>query len=204
MGNFIARAKGFVARKVLERRISRLRKDFSGNHCSIISQNCIGGVLYHDMGMQFLSPTVNTFIKEPDFVKFVLNLRHYLSYDLQMRWGEEYPIGRLDDIEIHFMHYGTCEDARESWERRKARINYDKIFVLSTDRDGFDHGVYQLWKTIPYPKVLFTAHREFTEDAIFYPEFEKDGQVGDLIFKRDFYANGLVYSKLNALGKKGD
>ncbi len=195
----LPRLKGRIERKTMQKKLIGLRAELQVPDVTLISQNCIAGVLYHDMGMQFLSPTVNTFIKEPDFVKFVLNLRHYLSYDLQMRWGEEYPIGRLDDIEIHFMHYGTCEDARESWERRKARINYDKIFVLSTDRDGFDDTVYQLWKTIPYPKVLFTAHREFTEDAIFYPEFETDGQVGDLISRRDFYRDGILIGKLNSL-----
>ncbi len=195
----LPRLKGRRSRKVMQKKLAELKTKLQVQDVTLISQNCIAGVLYHDAGCSFLSPTVNTFIKEPDFVKFVLNLRHYLECELELRWGEEYPIGRLDDIEIQFMHYGTCEEARLSWERRKARINYDKIFVLSTDRDGFDHGVYQLWKTIPYPKVVFTAHREFTEDAIFYPEFETDGQVGDLISKRDFYRDGILIGKLNSL-----
>lgn len=195
----LPRLKGRIERKSMQKRLTAIHKDLQVQDITLVSQNCIAGVLYHDAGCPFLSPTVNTFIKEPDFVKFVLNLRHYLECELELRWGEEYPIGRLDDIEIQFMHYGTCEDAKESWERRKARINYDKIVVLATDRDGFDDAVYQLWKTIPYPKVLFTAHREFTEDAIFYPEFETDGQVGDLISKRDFYRDGILIGKLNSL-----
>ena len=185
--NLIPRLKGRLGRKKVQRLIRRQREMLRTEGFSIISQNCIGGVFYHDMGMQFLSPTINTFVREPDFVKLCCNLEYYMRLPLQMRWDEEYPVGRLDDIEIHFMHYETCKEARDCWERRKKRINFNKILVLATDRDGFDGKAYEQWKKIPYPKVLFTANPEFTEDAVFYPEFQKDGKVGDLISGRLFY-----------------
>lgn len=37
-------------------------KDFS-----IISRNCIGGVMYHDLGLKCTSPTVNLFFYPDDF-----------------------------------------------------------------------------------------------------------------------------------------
>jgi uncharacterized protein (DUF1919 family) len=154
------------------------------------------------MGMQFLSPTINTFIPEPGFVKLALNLHHYMEQELIMRWEEEYPIGMLDDVEIHFMHYETCQEAKDAWNRRKARINWDKIFIIGTDRDGFDTAAYEMWKQIPYPKILFTAHAEFTEDAVCYPEFAADGQIGDLITKRTFYADSQLVSRLNNMTAK--
>ena len=49
------------------------RRKFNGNQVSIISQNCIGGVFYHDMKCEFLSPTINLFIRQPDFIKFLNN-----------------------------------------------------------------------------------------------------------------------------------
>jgi uncharacterized protein (DUF1919 family) len=116
-----------------------------------------------------------------------------------MRWGETYPIGTLDDVEIHFMHYYTCREAEEAWNKRKARINWDKIFVIGTDRDGFDDAVYEQWKQITYPKILFTAKPEFTEDAVYYPEYHEDGQIGDLIEGRRFYrSNALVKRVMRA------
>lgn len=30
-----------------------------------------------------------------------------------------YPIGKLDDIEVHFSHYDSQEEAMEKWTRRK-------------------------------------------------------------------------------------
>ena len=197
--NIYPRLKGRLNRKLMQKKIAHAVSSIDAHDITFISQNCIGGVLYHDLRLPFLSPTVNTFIPEPDFVKFALNLRHYLEQELTLRWEEEYPVGLLGDVEIHFMHYATCKEVKETWERRKARINWDKIFVLATDRDGFDAAVYEQWKQIPYPKVLFTAHPEFTEDAIFYPEYEVAGQVGDLISDRKFYRDQILTSKIAIL-----
>ena len=197
--NLLHRVRGRLGRGKVQRLIRRQRKMLRVKDFSIISQNCIGGVLYHDMGIQFLSPTVNTFIKEPDFVKLCCRLEHYMSLPLELRWDEEYPVGRLDDIEVHFMHYETCEDARECWERRKQRINYHRILVLATDRDGFDGKAYEKWKKVPYPKVLFTANPAFTEDAVFFPEFGKNGMVGDLISSRLFYRDMKLSDQLRDL-----
>ena len=190
------RAKSKLLRMKRDRIIRRIRSNVKPNDVSIISQNCIGGVFYHDLGMQFLSPTINLFIKEPDFVRFVLNLRHYMECQLEMRWEEEYPVGKLDDIEISFLHYETCKEAKEQWNRRKQRINWNKIMVLSTDREGFDEAVFQQWKQIPYPKVLFTAQQQFSKDAdsVFFPQYSEQGCVPDLIPQREFYKGNKVQS----------
>ena len=198
----VPRVKGRLQRSQVQKRSTNAVKDMHAEGITFISQNCIGGVLYHDLGLQFLSPMINTFIPEPGFVKLVLNLRHYMEQELVVRWHETYPVGMLEDVEIHFMHYETCKDAKEAWNRRKQRINWDKIFVIGTDRDGFDETVYELWKQVKYPKILFTAHPEFTEEAVYFPEYAAEGQVVDLISGRKFYHNGMLISKLAQLGDK--
>ena len=197
MKSFLLRLKGRYIRENNKRIIAQAKKGFHAGDCTIISQNCIGGVLYHDLGMQFLSPTINAFIPEPGFMKLVLDLRHYMAQELVVRWGGEYPIGTLGDVEIHFMHYETCKEAKEAWDERKTRINWSKIFVIGTDRDGFDAAAYEQWKTIPYPKILFTAHPEFTVDAVCFPEYAADGQIDDLIPERKFYRGGTLMKRLN-------
>lgn len=196
------RVIGKIVRERQERNISKLRKTLIEKEISIISQNCIGGVFYHDMGMEFLSPTINTFIKEPDFVQMVLNLRYYMSLHIVMRWGEEYPIGVLDDLEIHFMHYETCEEAKSAWERRVQRINYDRIIVLATDRNGFDDTIYEEWKRITYPKVLYTVHSKYATEfgSVLYPQYLPNGFIPDLIPKREFYKDSVLINTANNLG----
>lgn len=190
MNQIIPRAKGWLLRSYIHYKLADLRK--ADSHVTIISQNCIGGVFYHDMEKPFLSPTVNTFIPEPDFLRMVLNLQDYMAQKLEVHWSGEYPIGTLGDIKIHFVHYHTCEEAEESWNRRTARINYEKILVLCTDRDTFDDHVYSLWKQVPYPKVLFTANDCYTEDAVYFPEYSHLGCIADLIPGRKFYRNGSL------------
>ena len=194
----VSRIKGRMQRSHLQKKIANTVSGVNAEGITFLSQNCIGGVLYHDLGMRFLSPTINAFIPEPGFVKLVLNLRHYIEQELEMHWGEEYPIGTLDDVEIHFMHYDTCKMAKDSWDKRKARINWDKIFVIGTDRDGFDEAVYEQWKEISYPKVLFTAHPEYTANAVYYPEYTADGQIGDLIQSRKFYQDRIILKAIGA------
>lgn len=193
------RIKGRFSRQQNEKLIAQASKKIHAKDFTIISQNCIGGVLYHDLGMEFLSPTINTFIPEPGFVRMVLNLKHYMAQPLVIRWGEEYPIGMLDDVEIHFMHYETCQEAKAAWDRRVKRINWDKILVLATDRDGFDDAVYAQWKQISYPKVLFTANPKYTEDAVYFHEYASYGQVKDLIPERKFYQGDVITVKINTL-----
>lgn len=195
------RVKTKFLRKKRDRKIRHIYSIVKPNDVTIISQNCIGGVFYHDLGLQFLSPTINLFIKEPDFVRFALNLRHYMECELKMRWEEEYPVGRLDDIEIYFMHYETCKEAKEQWDRRRRRINWNKILIISTDREGFDEVVFRQWEHIPYPKVLFTAQQQFSKDkdSVFFPEYGKQGCVPDLIPNREFYRDGLIIQCFNSM-----
>lgn len=73
-------------------------KDFS-----FISVNCLGGVISHDLGLQFLSPTINLFFESEDYIKFVENLQYYLKLELEEDTAEEsYPVGKLGDIRIFF------------------------------------------------------------------------------------------------------
>jgi uncharacterized protein (DUF1919 family) len=121
--------------------------------------------------------------------------------DLCERKQNSVPLAKLDDIEIVFLHYRTQEEAEEKWNRRKQRIKWEKIIVLSTDRDGFDDSTFAEWKKIPYSKVLFTAIEKYGThaDSVFFKEHSNSNTVPDLIPNRDFYRTGLVSSKINNL-----
>lgn len=116
--NLQSRVSGRIQREKNKHMIVRMRKTLKVTDFSVLSQNCIGDVFYHDMGMNFLSPTINAFFKGSDFVKFVQRLEYYMGPELHMTWGEEYPIGYLDDIAIYFMHYSTCEEDKRKWDER--------------------------------------------------------------------------------------
>lgn len=179
--------------------IKKAKKQLNNDNFTIISQNCTGGVFYHDMKIKFLSPTINLHFKSKDFIRFVNNIEYYLSQELVMRYGEFYPIGRLDDIEIYFNHYETCKEAVEKWNQRKERINLEKIFVLITDRDGFNEELFNEFINIKYPKLLFTGNKKYkNENSIYYSEFEDNNQIGDILSNKKFYKE---YKLINCINK---
>lgn len=195
----IERAKGRIRREKRNRLVKKLRPLLKNKEVSLISQNCIAGVFYNDMQMQFLSPTINLYFDCPDFVKFVLNLRFYMEQELRMEWNETYPVGVLEDVRIHFMHYQTCTEAKEAWERRSKRINWENILILSTDMMNFSEEVFEKWKKIQYPKLLFSAKKRDDESCIWYPEYEENGKVIDLIPRREFYKHNILMKLVNKM-----
>ncbi|UTW68402.1 DUF1919 domain-containing protein [Anaerobacillus sp. HL2] len=74
------------------------------------------------------------------------------------------PIGRLIDVEIHFMHYSTFEEAKNKWIVRSKRIQHNNIFLMMTDRDGCTYEDMVKFDNLPFKKVLFTNKR--------YPEIQ--------------------------------
>ena len=38
-------------------------------------------------------------------------------------------IGKIDDVEICFLHYDSIDEAKKKWNRRKKRINWKKIVI---------------------------------------------------------------------------
>ena len=121
----------------LLRRLGRivLRARLRNRDFSIISQNCIAGVIYHNLGLPFLSPTINTWMEEKDFYRFAGNLKHYLSQELRFVADiDTTPTAWCDDILIHFKHYHSEKEAADKWFERCGRVNYDNLFFICSDR----------------------------------------------------------------------
>lgn len=169
----------------IKKNIAKRNRKFVCNYehneeISLITCNCIGGLLYSDIGMRFCSPTINLYIESPDFVKFANNLRHYIDSELEFYSCSNYPIGRLDDILIHFLHYDDFDSAKEKWNIRKERIVWDKIFVIMSDRDNFTPDLINDFMKIPYKKIIF-SHTKYDLDECVWVEKDKNKkEVDDL------------------------
>lgn len=103
---------------------------------SLLVGNCMGGYIYHQLGIQFLSPTINLMICDDDFLKLVSRLDHYLSQEIVPFTDEEFPdvpSGKLDDVVIHFTHYKTFEEGVAEWNKRKQRIKWNNLYIIAAD-----------------------------------------------------------------------
>ena len=159
-----------------------MKKKLRQNDFTIIASFCGGGTLYHDIGMRFLSPTINMAFDGKDFCTFCENLRDNVLQEITEYKTDKvtYPVGRIgDDIEIRFVHYKTFQEAKEKWEERAKRINYEKIFIMATDRDGMSsEECIRRFDNLPYKKIMFTAKKLPYDWAVYCPCFKHRQSVG--------------------------
>lgn len=150
---------------------------------SILATNCIGGVMYHDLGLEFLTPTVNLTISLADLIKLAENPRRYMEQSFaEIPEPGPCPAGMLGDIRVNFVHYDSFQEGVRKWEERKGKINWDKIVLIATDRDLSDGGDLRKFDRLEYPnKILFThvPHPELG-CAVYLPGFEDREEVGVL------------------------
>ena len=148
--------------------------------------NCIGGVLAHDLGIRFNSPTVNLYFRAEDFIRFCENLSYYLSMqemipctDPAVIGDRTYPVAYLGDLVLYLVHYASVEEANRKWQERKARLHMDNLVILATDRDGMTEELKERFERLPYRKVLFTKLPDPTyPDSVYIPGYETETSLG--------------------------
>lgn len=208
-----AMAKKFTITELLLHKIKKMTVPFISGHnrrmlnntdFSIISNNCWGGVCYEFFGLPKLSPTVGTYLYADDYVKMISNLQYYMSCDLKIIRAEEanhyedlkrakhtdVPIGRLDDVEIVFLHYKDGTVAKSKWERRVRRINWDNIIIkFSYMSNCSDKNIKDFQKISGVKKFCFVA-KPFNnmEDLILVPSrVGSKNDIGDDVFDWNKY-----------------
>lgn len=175
---------------------------------TIISNNCWGGVVYEHFGLPKLSPTVGLYFFADDYIKFVKNLKYYLSLNIKMikasdsrhadelhnRGQDDVPVGVLDDVEIVFLHYKNAEVAKEKWERRVGRVNWNNLIIKFSYMNGCDDAILEEFEAIvqQYPKSVVFVPKEYPEyhNAYVVPGLP-NGQIGDDTFHFKRYVDIL-------------
>ena len=153
--------------KWIDSQISKsFRKRLKNDNFTILCSNCIGGTIYHRLGKRFLTPTINLYIPQPDFVQFCLHLDYYLAQEIHfVESGNKYPVGELRGdgadkrtITIHFNHDRDPENARQKWDDRKARIVRDNLYIIVYNTDGVTVDELKELEQVPCRnKVVLTA-----------------------------------------------
>lgn len=196
--------------KCFLRRLKIKNKDFS-----IISNNCWGGFIYQHFGLEYTTPTIGLFIYEKDYVKFCANLKHYLSLELEFIDVEHskyydkvtdnqtkeitYPIARLGDIEVFFMHYHSQQEATEKWERRKKRTNYDKLLFKMSERNDSDFETIKTFCSLPLKNKLCFTHNKYDLECCVQVEKIKELNVSGGDETKYTLEKINIYSLLNNL-----
>lgn len=172
------------------------RKHLKYKDFTIISNNCWAGHVYRYFGLPYLTPTVGLYFFAEDYIKFVSNLKYYMSLELkfvpivQSKHEKELykhggksttcPIGVLDDIEIVFLHYKTEEEAYEKWMRRKKRMNWKHIYVKMSQMNGCSKAIMDEFEKLPYPnKFLFVKESYGYGSEIVFHGYEDADEIAN-------------------------
>lgn len=153
---------------------------------SLLVGNCLGGYVYHQLGLKFNSPTINLMIYDDDFLKIVSNPSYYLSQEFTPFIDSEYPnvpSGKLDDVIIHFTHYKTIEEGSEYWNKRKKRINWDNLYIIAADMRLSEEQIKAYANVKCKKLVVFTSKKYNYPYCLHVKKFEGKPHVGTYIGK---------------------
>lgn len=162
---------------------ARNRKRLKNRTPTLLASNCTGGFILHDLGLPFHSPFVNLYLTPKDFIRYLQRIEHYQTQPLQfIECGKTYPVAKLADLTLHFMHYESEQAAKNKWQARTQRMNLDQLFIIMTDRDGCDYQDLQAFDRLPFANKIVFTHKPYPElnSAFYLKGFEQQGQVGDL------------------------
>lgn len=77
-----------IRNKIIEKSTPMLakvnRRRIKNHDFIIISNNCWGGHVYRYFGLPYQSPAIGLCFFADEYIKFVCNLQHYLSCDLEI------------------------------------------------------------------------------------------------------------------------
>lgn len=155
----------------------------------------------HFVGEQFRSPTVNLIIWEEQFLAFCKHLKEYANCPVERLTEDEekkfeamsYPKGvlrggELPDIYLLFVHYKSFEEAKQKWEERYKRINYDNLYIVMDRGIEARDEILDEFNALPYEhKVIFT-HK--TDPERWPCNFKFDG------YTPEKFKSGLLYNNI--------
>lgn len=148
---------------------------------SLLTNNCVGGCIYHDLGLKFLSPTINLFIPVDDFINFVCNFEQYTLNGLliESTASSECPVGilmcdNLPNVEVQFIHYKTFDEAKNKWDERIQRVDLDNSYCIISSADKINDEIIEKAKKIKIPyKILSSLPSNDENHVLHMPFFDK-------------------------------
>lgn len=160
----------------------RSHYDYSKETPSILCSTCIGGMIYNNLGLRFLTPTINLWCTAEDLSKIAGNPEKYFSQDIEFihndpDYNYNHPVGRIDDAVIYFTHYKTEKEAASKWYERRERFNYDNVYIITDDKGLSAQGRQRLIKSKHKRLIIFSAADSCDEYGFVFKCY-KNGVLG--------------------------
>jgi uncharacterized protein (DUF1919 family) len=113
----------------------------------IVCDNCWAGSVYQWLERPYNSPFISIGFYGDCYIKLLSDFDNYMRKPLKFITESKYknreityPLALLGDIELHFTHYKTEEEAKTKWNRRTARM-----FEDTTNKDDYIFKMSDAW-----------------------------------------------------------
>lgn len=148
----------------------KLAKRNNNSSPTIICNNCTGGVILHDLGLRFNSPTINTlFYSFDDFLFFVKNIKAFSNVEMfEIKQDtHSYPVGGLElngkVIKIGLVHYRSFLQGKLKWHERFKRIRYNNIYIIY-EGGGIEEKCLNDFTKIPFKKRIYSCTNSYMQN----------------------------------------
>ncbi len=178
-----------------------MRSRLTNRDMTLLIPNCAGGHLFHDLGLRFMSPTINIMMYQNEFLKFVFHLDDYIESELHFYKHQEFdfPCAKLSveglpDVNLHFTHYESEEEAREKWESRKKRINKDNMFIFIEERDEITKEDIESLAQLNVKGIVAFTCNDYPDIPyqVYIQKYHNDGEIGNIL-KRRYWDDSKEY-----------
>lgn len=145
-------------------------KNFLGN-------TCVSGWIYYYLDKGYNSPFIwHLMLDDVGFYKLMMNYQHYINQtpkfiDNDIKFGrylqhhsidKNYPIMRLDDVNIHFIHHKDKNKVYDKFMRRLDRSLNSELIITCWDKEIKDQTILTKIKELDN-SIVVTANNQ--EDA---------------------------------------
>ena len=167
LSTFLRRKYRVIFKKIYQKQDIAFLKD---KNFVLVSDNCWAGSVYQWIERPYNSPFISVGFYGDCYIKLLSNFDYYMNLPLNFVKESNYkqreityPLAKLDDIELHFTHYKTEEDAKIKWERRTARMleetNKDNYIFKMCDAWHATEQNFKDFKALPFKnKISFSIH----------------------------------------------
>ena len=153
---------------------------------TLVCNNCLGGFMNKDFNLRFNSPFINLFIRDEDYVELLNkdNFKLFLNEPIVEVKDKSvpYPVGKIGNIRLDFMHYKSIEEAITKFEQRRSRMNFDNLFFIMTCVHQIDDKLINRFEEAHFKnKVIFVNKPNDKYKSAFYIKgFENQNGLGFL------------------------
>lgn len=178
---------------------------FKNNRPSILSNFCLGGHLYKQWGLPFLSPTINMYALGENYLEFLKNYLFYLSKPMEKYENESYiegtvgreaytPKGIIDNKIIWYLNHDVFPElAINKWNTRRSRVNSKNIYALMTiytDEQAYEFEALDIKKKIGF------YHKNLGLKSVIYLKEWEDMEVRNkYTYSFAMLVNALAYQQ---------